>query len=162
MRTPSLRSLPMPKFISAQPAASASLIIHASQPQALPISSARFTPTKFLPPRFAAVSIICDLITPGNPQPIGPFHLNPSTISHIAEIMFDGVCGEGVGILIRSPTNSPLTTSTTAPFTPDPPMSSPKTRFLRICLNKLFFRRNNKQNFICMQVLKKIACQAHQ
>lgn len=58
IRTPSRRPRPTPKFISALPAASASFKIHASHPQALPISSARLTPIKFFPPRLAAVSII--------------------------------------------------------------------------------------------------------
>ena len=87
INTTFLQPLPAPNLTSAMPAASASLITQASQPQAFFISFPKFFPINALPPIFAAVSIFCERMTPGNPQPMRPDHLNSDTNFSITDKM---------------------------------------------------------------------------
>src|SRR5699024_443902 len=72
----------------------------------------------------------------GTVMPIGPSHFAFWTISNTVAATASGVAGLGVEILMRSPTNSPVSKSTMAPLIPEPPTSMPKEVFMRTILQK--------------------------
>ena len=115
---------PAPNFISATPAASASLIRLTPSPVALPKSAPASSPIQSLL-RLAAVLVTPLMITPGKATPTRPVQLNFCTRSATMSATGPGSAGCGVAILIRSEISVPVSVSTGAALIPVPPMSTP-------------------------------------
>jgi len=93
-----LNPRPAPNFISARPAAAASLVMATGRPMARPKSFPASQPMN-LGCRFAEVRMREPCTTPGKPMPIGPFQAKCSAISRTIFAIFWGVTGFGVGTL---------------------------------------------------------------
>ena len=126
--TAPLRAASSPKATSAMPAASASLSTEIlSRPNARVNRSCTLVPTHESS-MLAAVRATCWVTTDGRVMPTGPSHSHSRTICATTSATASGVAGFGVAIFTRLPTKSPVCRSTTAPFTPEPPISTPKPR----------------------------------
>src|ERR1035438_2472237 len=117
---------PAPNFISATPAASASLSTLTWSPVASANSFRASRPIQVVS-RLCAVMVVPLITTPGNVIPAGPVQPNPLARSRTTSATASGTAGRGVSILTRSAASLPVNTSTGAALIPVPPMSMPST-----------------------------------
>src|SRR5262249_13912983 len=115
-----------PNFISAIPAASASLSMLSVSPVAL-VNNARASRPTHAWSRLAAVYVTPPMTTPGKATPVGPAQPTPATSPAPASAIASGSAGGGVATLTRGVVRVPVVTSTVAALIPEPPMSIPST-----------------------------------
>ena len=113
------RSCPVPKRISARPAASASFRTWQGRPVTSANRWAASVSIQLLSMLEAFLAMPLWMVA-GKPHPTGPFHWKCSTSALRVCATAAGVAGCGVAMRWRSPISSPVSVSTRQPLIPDP------------------------------------------